>query len=154
MVRAHFLGSGSRQKRARNEPRPVLGGIRRHFITGLTAAALLATLASPADARHRRHRHHDNVDAGDVVAGVAVVGGIAAIASAIKQDKRRKQDLAVDRCSGEAESRTGDRVAEIFHVGKRKGYYTVEGALDGGSSFTCTVRRGAIYSFDTRADEA
>ncbi|HYI39420.1 MAG TPA: hypothetical protein VE053_03790 [Allosphingosinicella sp.] len=126
----------------------------RHFITGFTAAALLATLASPADARHRRHRHNDNVDAGDVVAGVAVVGGIAAIASAIKQDKRRKQDMAVDRCSSEAESRTGDRVAEIFNVGKRKGYYTVEGALDGGADFTCTVRRGAIYSFDTRADEA
>ena len=131
----------------------------RHIITGLTAAALLATLASPAEARHRRHRHHDNVDAGDVVAGVAVVGGIAAIASAIKQDKRRKQDMAVNRCSSEAESRTGDPVAEIFHVGKRKGYYTVEGAVDSGDGgpgdrFTCTVRRGAIYSFRLGADEA
>ena len=130
----------------------------RKVITGLTAAALLATLASPADARRRHHRHHDDVDAGDVVAGAVLIGGIAAIASAIKQDKRRKQDMAVDRCSGEAESRTGDRVAEIFSVGKRKGYYTVEGALDGGDgpgdSFICTVRRGAIYDFRTRADGA
>jgi hypothetical protein len=130
----------------------------RELITGLTAAALLATLASPADARRRHHRHHDDVDAGDVVAGAVVIGGIAAIASAIKQDKRRKQDMAVDRCSGEAENRTGGRVAEIFHVGKRKGYYTVEGALDGadgpGESFTCTVRRGTIYDFRTGADEA
>lgn len=130
----------------------------RKLITGLTAAALLAALASPADARRRHHRHHDDVDAGDVVAGAVVIGGIAAIASAIKEDKLRKQDLAVDRCSSEAESRTGERVAEIFSVAKRKGYYTVEGALDGGSgpgnNFTCTVRRGTVYSFETGADEA
>jgi hypothetical protein len=127
----------------------------RNFITGFTAAALLATLASPADAKRRHHRHHDDVDAGDVVAGAVVIGGIAAIASAMKADKRRKQDMAVDRCSVEAESRTGERVAEIFHVGRRKGYYTVEGALDeAGTVFTCTVRRGAIYSFETRAEEA
>lgn len=128
----------------------------RKLITGLTAAAMLATLASPADARRRHHRHHDDVDSGDLVAGAVVIGGIAAIASAIKEDKRRKQDAAVDRCSGEAESRTGERVAEIFHVGKRKGYYTVEGALDGGdgpgNSFTCTVRRGAIYDFRMRGE--
>jgi hypothetical protein len=128
----------------------------RRLIIGLTTAAMLASLASPAEARRRHHRHHDDVDAGDVVAGAVVIGGIAAIASAIKQDKRRKQDSAVDRCSAEAESRTGDRVAEIFNVGKRKGYYTVEGALDGGdgpgNSFTCTVRQGAIYDFRTRAD--
>ncbi len=127
----------------------------RKFVTTLAGAAMLASIAAPADARHRHHRHHDDVDAGDVIAGAVVVGGIAAIASAIKEDKRRKQDLAVDRCSGEAESRTGERVAEIFHVGRRKGYYTVEGALDGGAGdFTCTVRRGAIYSFETRAEEA
>ena len=130
----------------------------RNFITGLAAAALLASIASPADARRRHHRHHDDVDAGDVIAGAAVIGGIAAIASAIKEGRRRKQDAAVDRCSGEAESRTGGRVAEIFHVGRRKGYYTVEGALDGetgpGGNFTCTVRRGTVYEFQTRADEA
>jgi hypothetical protein len=128
----------------------------RNFITAATAAALLATIASPADARRRHHyRHHDDIDAGDVVAGAVVVGGIAAIASAIKEDRRRKQDMAVDRCSDEAESRTGDRVADIFHVGRRKGYYTVEGALEGDHvAFTCTVRRGAIYSFETRSDEA
>jgi hypothetical protein len=129
----------------------------RKFIAGLTAATLLATLASPADARRRHHRHHDDIDSGDVVAGAVVIGGIAAIASAIKQDKRRKQDLAVERCSGEAESRTGDRVAEIFGVAKHRGYYTVEGALDGGDApagrFTCTVRRGAVYSFETSAFE-
>jgi len=130
----------------------------RKLIIGVIMAAMVASLASPAEARRRHHRHHDDVDAGDVVAGAVVIGGIAAIASAIKQDKRRKQDMAVDRCSGEAESRTGERVAEIFSVGKRKGYYTVEGALDGGdgpgAGFTCTVRRGTVYEFQTRAGEA
>ena len=127
----------------------------RNFITGLTAAAMLAALASPAEARRRHHHHHDDVDAGDVVAGAVVIGGIAAIASAIREDKRRKQDMAVESCSSEAESRTGERVADIFHVGRRKGYYTVEGALEGDhTAFTCTVRRGAIYSFETRSDEA
>jgi hypothetical protein len=128
-------------------------------ITGLAAAALLAASASPAQAGgyHRYHgHHHDDVDADDLVAGAVVIGGIAAIAAAIKEDKRRKQDWAVDRCAGEAESRTGGRVAEIFHVGKRKGYYTVEGALDGetgpGNNFSCTVRRGTVYSFRTSAD--
>ena len=130
----------------------------RKLITGLTAAALIAALASPAEARRRHHRHHDDVDAGDVIAGAVVVGGIAALVSAIGEAKRAKQDAAVDRCSAEAEGRTGGRVSEILHVGKRKGYYTVEGALDGesgpGDNFTCTVRRGAIYEFKTRADEA
>lgn len=127
----------------------------RNFITGLAAAALLAALASPADARRRHHRHHDDVDAGDVIAGAVAIGGIAAIASAIREDKRRKQDMAVDRCSGEAESRTGGRVSEILHVGRRKGYYTVEGALDDGrSGFTCTIRRGTIYDFRTGGEEA
>ena len=130
----------------------------RKFVTGLAAAALVATVAAPADARGRRHhRHHDDVDAGDVVAGAVVAVGIAALVSSIGQAKRAKQDAAVERCAAEAEGRTGGRVAEILHVGKRKGYYTVEGALDGGdgvgnNSFTCTVRRGAIYDF--RAGEA
>lgn len=135
----------------------------RRTITGFTAATLLAAFAPPAQAegyhRHYRHHgHHDDVDADDLVAGAVVVGGIAAIAAAIKEDKRRKQDAAVDRCAGEAESRTGGRVAEIFRVARRKGYYTVEGTLDGetgpGNNFTCTVRRGAIYGFRTSADEA
>ncbi len=124
----------------------------RNLIAGLTAAAMLASLAWPAEA-HRRHRHHDDVDTGDVIAGAVVIGGIAAIAAAIKEEKRRKQDIAVDRCSLEAERRTGDTVSEIFNVSKRKGYYTVEGAL-GDDDFTCTVRRGAVYSFRTSAAEA
>ncbi|HYG46534.1 MAG TPA: hypothetical protein VD846_01200 [Allosphingosinicella sp.] len=130
----------------------------RKFISAFAAAALLACFASPADAKRRHHRHQDDVDAGDVIAGAVVIGGIAAIASAIRDEKRRKQDLAVDRCSLEAERRTGETVSEIFHVSKRKGYYTVEGALDGeagpGGNFTCTVRRGAVYEFRSRADEA
>ncbi|HYD36583.1 MAG TPA: hypothetical protein VEA60_03160 [Allosphingosinicella sp.] len=127
----------------------------RSFVSGLVAAALLATLAAPADARGRRHhRHHDDVDAGDVVAGAVVAVGIAALVSSIGEAKRAKQDAAVERCSAEAEGRTGDRVAEILHVGKRKGYYTVEGALDGGDSFTCTVRRGVLYDFRAGSGEA
>ncbi|TFI57914.1 hypothetical protein E2493_12005 [Sphingomonas parva] len=115
------------------------------------AAALLAAGAAPADARGRwHHRHHDDVDAGDVVAGVAIVGGIAALASEIKQGNRAKQDAAVDNCADEAEYRGRGPVSEITHVSKRKGYYTVEGLLDGEESgttaFTCTVRNGRIYS--------
>jgi hypothetical protein len=127
----------------------------RNFVAALAATALLASLATPAEARRRYHRHHDDVDAGDVVAGAVVIGGIAAIASAIKAEKRRKQDAAVDRCSLEAERRTGEIPSEILHVSRRKGYYTVEGELDGrGSGFTCTVRRGAIYEFRTGEGEA
>ena len=125
-------------------------------IAGLAAAALLATtFAAPADARHRRHR--DNVDAGDVIAGAIVVGGIAALLSAGSTERKRaKQDAAVDACAAEAEYRAGARVSEILNVGKRRGYYTVEGLLDGDgdglghqTSFTCTVRGGSIYSFRT-----
>lgn len=130
----------------------------RLLVSSLAAAALLATVASPADSRGRRHHHHDDVDAGDVVAGAVVAVGIAALVSSIGEAKRAKQDAAVDRCSAEAEGRTGGRVAQILHVGKRKGYYTVEGALDGGDgtggSFTCTVRRGTIYDFQAGGDEA
>jgi hypothetical protein len=125
------------------------------FAAGLAAAALVASIAAPAEARGRHHRHHhDDLDAGDVVAGAVVVGGIAALASAIGEAKREKQDAAVDRCSAEAEGRTGGRVAEILHVARRKGYYTVEGALDGGDSFTCTVRHGTIYDFEAGSGEA
>lgn len=123
-------------------------------------AALVATnLAAPADAR-RWHRHHnDGIDGGDVVAGVAVVGGIAAIASAIGSNNRRKQDDAVDACTGEAEGRANADLSEITHVEKNKGYYTVEGLLgaDGAgapTSFTCTVRNGRIYSMRLSTDEA
>ena len=126
-------------------------------IAGFAAAALLmTTLAAPADARHRRHRDND-VDTGDVIAGAIVVGGIAALLSAGSTERKRaKQDAAVDACAAEAEYRAGARVSEILHVGKRKGYYTVEGLLDGDgdglghqTSFTCTVRGGSIYSFRT-----
>ena len=131
----------------------------RLFVSSVAAAALLAAVAAPADARGRRHhRHHDDVDAGDVVAGAVVAVGIASLVSSIGEAKRARQDAAVDRCSAEAEDRTGGRVAQILHVGKRKGYYTVEGALDGGggtgSSFTCTVRRGTIYDFQAGGEEA
>ena len=131
----------------------------RLIVTSHAAAALLASVAAPADARGRRHhRHHDDVDAGDVVAGAVVAVGIAALVSSIGEAKRAKQDAAVDRCSAEAEDRTGARVSEILHVGKRKGYYPVEGALDGGegagTSFTCTVRRGAVYDFQVGGQEA
>lgn len=121
------------------------------FIAGRAAAALLATWSMPAEASYHWHqRHHD--DAGDVVAGALVIGGIAALASSITRGKRQKQDYAVRSCSGEAESRTGGHVLEIGHVAKAKGYYTVEGLLDGGreaarQTFACTVRGSAIYSF-------
>jgi predicted secreted Zn-dependent protease len=115
------------------------------------AAALLTATATPAEARHW-HRHHDGVDAGDVVTGAVVIGGIAAIASAISQGNRDKQDAAVDSCSREAESRLDGRVTDISAVTKSKGYYTVDGAVEGDRSFSCTVRNGSIYGFRTAAD--
>ena len=131
----------------------------RRLIAGAAACSLLVAGAAPAAARGWHHHHHDDVDAGDVVAGVAIVGGIAAIASAITQGNRAKQDAAVEACAAEAENRTGARVAEIVHVGKSKGYYTIEGRLDGGGGapahgFSCTIRNGSIYGFKTDRDEA
>ena len=129
------------------------------MIGGAAAVALLVTAAAPAQAGHWRHHHHDDVDAGDVVAGAVIVGGIAAIASAITQGNRQKQDAAVEGCSTEAENRTGGRVAEILHVGKSKGYYTIDGRLqlgDGGPirGFSCTIRNGSIYGFRSDPTEA
>jgi hypothetical protein len=129
----------------------------RKLVTLFVTAALLSSSASPAAARGRHHRHHDDVDAGDVVAGAVVVGGIAALVSAMGESRREKQDAAVERCSAEAEGRFGGQVTEILHVARRNGYYTVEGAFDGQGdgprdTFTCTVRRGAIYSFQTSAE--
>ncbi|HEY0411960.1 MAG TPA: hypothetical protein VGD66_02315 [Allosphingosinicella sp.] len=127
----------------------------RKFIAAAAAAALLGAIAAaPADARGRWHRHHDDVDAGDVVAGAIVVGGLAAIVSAIGRGNQEKQDAAVDSCSREAESRLDGRVSDIAGVTRRKGYYTVEGAVEGGRSFSCTIRNGSIYSFRTAADAA
>ena len=123
------------------------------IIAGFVAAALLATaVAAPADARRRHHRDHDDVDTGDVIAGALVVGGIAALLSAgSTENKRRKQDAAVDACAGEAERREGGLVGEITGVSKRNGYYTVRGELDAREplAFTCIVRNGSIYSFRT-----
>jgi hypothetical protein len=130
----------------------------RKLVTTLAAAALLSSFAGPAAARGRHHRHHDDVDTGDVVAGAVVVGGLAALVSAMGEARAEKQDAAVERCSAEAEGRMGGRVSEILHVGRSKGYYTVEGAFEGNGeaprdTFTCTVRRGAIYSFETSGGE-
>ena len=130
----------------------------RRLIAGAAAFSLLAAAASPAAARGWRHHHHDD-GVNDVIGGALVVGGIAAIVSAISQGNRQKQDAAVEGCSTEAESRTGGHVAEIVHVGKSKGYYTVEGRLDGGGGapdhgFSCTIRNGSIYGFKTDRDEA
>ena len=126
----------------------------RMFIGGLAALSLVALAAAPAEARHR-YRDRVDVDAGDVVAGAVVLGVIAALASS---NNSEKQDRAVDTCSAEAESRTGGRVSDIFDVSKRKGYYTVEGAVDGGGGpetrFTCTIRRGVLYSFRSDAEGA
>lgn len=125
-------------------------------IAGLAAAAvLMGSLAAPAEAKHR-WRDRDRVDTDDVIAGAVVVGGLAALAVAIGDNKRKKQDAAVGACAREAEYRAEGRLSEVFGVRKRRGYYTVEGLLQDGPGgpgdeifFTCTVRRGTIYSFRT-----
>ncbi|MFN3388215.1 MAG: hypothetical protein ACK40O_04740 [Allosphingosinicella sp.] len=125
-------------------------------MAGLAAAALLAaSLAGPAEARHGR-RDRDRIDTDDVIAGAVVVGGIAALAAAIGDNKRKKQDAAVGACAREAEYRAEGRLSEVLGIRKRGGYYTVEGLLDDGPAgdeifFTCTVRRGTIYSFHADA---
>src|SRR3954462_13286446 len=135
-------------------------GNLRKIVPAIAAAALLASAATPAAAGGRyHHRHHDDVDAGDVVAGAVVAVGVAALVSSLGEAGRAKQDAAVDRCSAEAEGRTGGQVSEILHVAKRKGYYTVEGALAGeGDSprdtFTCTIRHNTVYSFQSSVGEA
>jgi hypothetical protein len=127
----------------------------RKFIAAVAGAALLGSVfAAPAEARGRWHRHHDDVDAGDVVAGAVVIGGIAALASAIGSGNQAKQDAAVDSCSREAESRLDARIAEIAGVTKSKGYYTVEGSVEGGRGFSCVVRNGSLYSFRSADGEA
>jgi hypothetical protein len=126
----------------------------RALIGGCAAFSLLLA-AAPAEARHRYHHHRADVDAGDVVAGALVIGVLAALTSS---NNHAKQDRAVDACSSEAESRIGGRVTDILGVNKRKGYYTVEGAVDarGGppEHFTCTIRRGILYSFRSSAGAA
>jgi hypothetical protein len=129
--------------------------MRKFIAAAVGAAFLAATFAAPAEAGRRWHRHHDNdIDAGDVVAGAVVIGGIAALASAIGEGKRQKQDAAVDSCSREAENRLDGRVSDITGVTKRKGYYTVEGAVDGGLGFSCVIRNGSVYSFRSAAETA
>ncbi|HEY0147438.1 MAG TPA: hypothetical protein VGB70_00380 [Allosphingosinicella sp.] len=126
----------------------------RSIFGGLAALSLVAVAAAPAEARHR-YRDRGDIDGGDVVAGALVVGAIAAI---ISSNGKAKQDRAVGLCSAEAEGRIGGPISDIFGVIKRKGYYTVEGAVevDGGGAerFTCTVRRGLLYSFRSGPSEA
>jgi hypothetical protein len=130
----------------------------RRMIGLLAAGSMIGiAVAAPADAREwRGHYHyHDGGGFSDFVAGAFLIGGIAAIASAIGHDQRARQDAAVDRCAREAEDRTGGRVMDILHVGSSKGYYTVEGTLDGPPSgdrapppsFRCVIHDSAIYSF-------
>ena len=137
----------------------------RSEISVLAAAALLSGgVVMPAQAHEWRH-HRDRDDGlDDVVAGAVIAGGIAAIASAIARGHRERQDAAVDACAHEAEVRTGGRVSDIAHVGRSKGYYLVDGAIDGPApsdaagparlAFSCTIRGGSIYSFHTGPAEA
>jgi hypothetical protein len=126
----------------------------RKLVGGLAAFSLFALAAAPAEARHR-HRDRNDVDAGDVVAGALVVGAIAALVSS---NGNAKHDAAVDMCSAEAERRLSAPITTILNVGKRKGYYTVDGAVeqDDGTPihFSCTVRRGVLYSFFRGPNEA
>jgi hypothetical protein len=123
----------------------------KKLIAVTAAAALLVAAATPAEAHWRWHHYHHN-GVGGFLAGALLVGTIASIGSSGSNSKRRTQDYAVRSCSDEAETRTGGHVAEIGHVAKSHGYFTVEGLIENGreaprQTFACTVRGGAIYSF-------
>jgi hypothetical protein len=126
----------------------------RKSISGLAALSLIALAAAPAEAG-RRHRDRPDETVGDVVAGALILGAIAVFASA---RGNAKHDRAVDMCSAEAENRIGAPLTTILNVSKRKGYHTVAGAVEKQDGtpvhFSCTVRRGVLYSFFRGPEEA
>lgn len=119
-----------------------------------------------------RHHHGNGIDTGDVLAGVLILGGIAAIASAASQNNRDQReprdepyrqndnsgprfesqglDRAADMCLREVER--DNRVARVEGVERTGDGWRVEGTLDGGRNFSCTIdNNGRIGTVDLDA---
>jgi hypothetical protein len=128
----------------------------------------------------RHHRHGDGIDGGDILAGVLILGGIAAVASAVENNKRdddyrdyppppppRQErydyrdgpagspaglDRAADICTNAIE-RTIDRVGSVDSVRRGSSGWDVDGSLQDGSPFTCSIDNdGQIRDIQTDRD--
>lgn len=114
----------------------------------------------------RRH-HHGGVDGGDILAGVLILGGIAAVASAVGNNNDRNDDYrnyppppprsqgrydyrngpagssgGLDRAANictDAIERTIDPVASVDSVRRGPSGWDVDGSLQDGSPFTCSI---------------
>lgn len=128
---------------------------------------------------HRRHR--GGIDGGDILAGVLILGGIAAVASAVENSNNRDRDYrdypppppptqqrydyrdgpansqsgldrAADICA-DAVERTIDPVGSIDNVRRGPSGWDVDGSLQDGSPFTCSIGNdGRIRGIQTDRD--
>ena len=123
-----------------------------------------------------RHRHRGGIDGGDILAGVLILGGIAAVASAVESNNRDNdyrdypppppQQQRYDYRGGQAESSTGldraadicadaiertiDPVGSIDSVRRGASGWDVDGSLQDGSPFTCSIGNdGQIHDIQT-----
>jgi hypothetical protein len=115
-----------------------------------------------------RPRHRGGVDGGDILAGVLILGGIAAVASAVDSSNRDRDyrdyppppprtqgrydyrdgparssstgglDRAADICA-DAVDRSIARVNSVDNVRRSPSGWDVDGTLEGGSPFTCSI---------------
>lgn len=124
----------------------------------------------------RNYRHRGGIDGGDILAGVLILGGIAAVASAVENNNRNRDyrdypppprtqerydyqdsragsssglDRAADICA-DAIERSIDRVGSIESVRRSSSGWDVDGSLEDGSPFTCSISNdGQIRDIQT-----
>jgi len=143
-----------------------------------------------------RHYRHRGIDGGDILAGVLILGGIAAVASAVENSNRDRDrdyrdyppppprsqdrynyrsgatsssgglDRAADICADAIESSIA-RVGSIDSVRRGASGWDVDGSLEDGSPFTCSIGNdgrirdiqtdrnysGAAYGYEPSYDE-
>jgi len=147
------------------------------------AFSLLATPVAARDyyGGHHRH-HHDDIDTGDVVAGVVLLGAIAALAGAAHNNRASETyrypppepepvpdagyqvpgvngqfgtlgiDRAVDLCVTQLEL-GNSRVASVDGANRAAEGWRVDGVLENGAGFSCTVGNDSRLS-DVRVGDA
>ena len=137
--------------------------------TAVAAAfSMLATPVAARDYYgHHHHYDDDDIDTGDVIAGVVLLGAIAAIATTAHNQNREREtyrypppepqpdagyqvpgvsgpygsrgiDRAVDLCVGQLE-RGDSRVASVDSANRIEDGWRVDGVLENGAGYTCTV---------------